>query len=661
VAGVEDRIRSRKYSGLLAQLLIDKAICEKSAGNPGAIDGIMAEALKTAADSHYEVIGLRVLGIDSGLKKEAHNCQDAWIKSTQGLKIYWQASYPVERLFQLYQPLSECGEFQGLWHTAYVIRTRVIDMREAIDRSNHRQSPQLATLYLDLANIEVALKREESARKAAARAMDIINPQKESPTERKYRIGIIIRLAELQVENGKPDAALTTLQKDIEVLDTIDDAVLKMRGYTVLGDIHRLQGKLDVSEHYYQKGIVRSEASLLSLPGSRERLEWLSVVDRLYRGLDQVWLKQARAEDAWKLWEWYKGRSIQASHSKKIEAAEIAWPLLEKKIRQLVVPEEPNPRLSYAVFNTGTQLWLVQNARITSQWIPIEKANIEQKTVALFDRASRPTSTLKDVWQAGADLYPVVWQPVSGETRGSRTITVELDSPIQHLLLEAVRANGRYLSETYNFVYSPGVVMDLGLRPAQEISSKSPAFLLDASRSSGESPIPSQLHEVRTISHELEHINVKDGGSVTLEEINAALKSNSLFIFAGHGIREARNLTLLLRPNLTVGASDLQHESLGRLQLAVLAACSTGTTDENGLMDPRSLDNSFLAAGVPRIISSRWDVDSDSTTELIEGLVAKLAQRVPVAQAMYSVQQSILQREQHPYYWAGFYLAGKAN
>ena len=89
--------------------------------------------------------------------------------------------------------------------------------------------------------------------------------------------------------------------------------------------------------------------------------------------------------------------------------------------------------------------------------------------------------------------------------------------------------------------------------------------------------------------------------------------------------REAKDLTLLLRPDLTVGAGDLRRDSLGRLQLAILAACSTGTTNENGLMDPRSLDNSFLAAGVPRIISSRWDVDSDSTTDLMEGLVAKLA------------------------------------
>jgi CHAT domain-containing protein len=38
-----------------------------------------------------------------------------------------------------------------------------------------------------------------------------------------------------------------------------------------------------------------------------------------------------------------------------------------------------------------------------------------------------------------------------------------------------------------------------------------------------------------------------------------------------------------------------------------------------------------------------------------------LGQRAPVAQAMYSVQQDILKKEQHPYYWAGFYFAGRAD
>ena len=127
--------------------------------------------------------------------------------------------------------------------------------------------------------------------------------------------------------------------------------------------------------------------------------------------------------------------------------------------------------------------------------------------------------------------------------------------------------------------------------------SNRPTFLLDASTSSGESPIPSQLHEVRTISRELERVDARDGATVTLQQINAALKSNTVFIFAGHGLREAKDLTLLVKPDLKVGATVLAAESLGHLQLAVLAACSTGTTNENGLLDPQSLDNSFLAAG----------------------------------------------------------------
>ena len=77
----------------------------------------------------------------------------------------------------------------------------------------------------------------------------------------------------------------------------------------------------------------------------------------------------------------------------------------------------------------------------------------------------------------GSGFYPTVWKPIAGRVPASGAITIELDSPIQHLLLEAVRADGHYLSEKFNFIYSPGVIMDGKLRPTQELSVKSPHVL----------------------------------------------------------------------------------------------------------------------------------------------------------------------------------------
>ena len=327
MAGIEDRIRARKYSGLLAQLLIDKAICENRAGHPGEIK-IMAEALKTAADSHYEVIGLRVLGIESGLKKEAHNCQAAWARSSQGLKVYWQGKYPIERLAQLYQPLSECAEFQGFWHTAYEIRTHAIEMQEVIDQRDGHKSSQLAALYLDLANILVALKREELATEAVKKSRLIFKT--DSPTDTKFRVSILTRLAELQLENGRPDAAFATLESDLGFFDSIDDAALAMRGNAVLGDIYHVKGKLESSAQAYQKGIqVRGVAG--TLPGSKK--DWIGFLPLIgYTAAStRSGLNRVEEKTPGSCGNGTRAAPSRASHQEQVDSVELAGPFSNKK------------------------------------------------------------------------------------------------------------------------------------------------------------------------------------------------------------------------------------------------------------------------------------------------------------------------------------------
>ncbi len=660
IADLESPLRKSNYHGLLTQFLLEKAVCEKRAGRPGEIEANLTEAQQLAEKYHFNVIYLRVIGIEEGLKKEAGACPAAWAKASKGLEAYWQGNYPLERLYQLYQPLSECAEKQELWHTADAFREHAIAIRTAIDHRNGKDSIMLGAAYFDWANILTALKKEKQAINALKTAVSIFDKDGSQTTTERFRAGLTIRLAELQLNTGEPAVAFKTLAPVLHIES--GDAVITLWANRVLGDIYKANGKFEEAAKTYQAGITLSERSLATVASSQERLDSLAAVERMYRGLTEVWLRQNRPEDAWKLWEFYKSRSIQVSGRQKILAtANQSWPELESEILRLLPENASTPRIVYAIFDNAVQTWIVQGNRVTSYTTAISRGELERKTNLLFERASNPSSGLKDVWKAGEDLYPSFWKGIEEYLPKAGPIVVELDTPVQHLLLEALRSDDHYLFERFQFIYSPGIIMDTRLRATRGLDSNSSTFLLDASTSSGESPIPSQIQEVRSVSKRMARANVRDGANITLPEIRSVLQHNEIFFFAGHGLRDGKDLSLVVNPNLFVRSSDLLPEDLGRLQLAILAACSTGTSDENGLMDTRSLDNSFLAAGVPRVISSRWDVDSDSTADLMEGMVTKLGERTPVAAAMYSVQQNILKKEQHPYYWAGFYLAGRAN
>ena len=108
-------------------------------------------------------------------------------------------------------------------------------------------------------------------------------------------------------------------------------------------------------------------------------------------------------------------------------------------------------------------------------------------------------------------------------------------------------------------------------------------------------------------------------------------------------------------------AKNFSPELLRGARLAVLSACSTGVGGENGLLDTGNLVHSFLAGGVPSVIASRWNVDSDNTAKLMSSFYLHLEKRETVAQSIYEARREMLTAQKHPYYWASFNLSGRAN
>jgi CHAT domain-containing protein len=117
----------------------------------------------------------------------------------------------------------------------------------------------------------------------------------------------------------------------------------------------------------------------------------------------------------------------------------------------------------------------------------------------------------------------------------------------------------------------------------------------------------------------------------------------------------------MLNGNLSLKARYFSPEILKRSRLAVLSACSTGVGRENGLLDTDNLVHSFLSAGVPSVIASHWNVDSASTGKLMSSFYEHLAKGESVAGSIHNARNEMLTNQSHPYYWAGFTLAGRAN
>jgi len=192
-----------------------------------------------------------------------------------------------------------------------------------------------------------------------------------------------------------------------------------------------------------------------------------------------------------------------------------------------------------------------------------------------------------------------------------------------------------------------------------------PALSGDMAR--GFPPLPHAEAESQSVAKRFPSTLVLTGAEATIENLERQRARVELLHFAGHGFSNAGNGGLLLaaKEDGDLGADVLDARRLAgqdwtKCRLAVLSACSAGTGEAQGPVNPESLVRRLLWAGVARVVASRWNVDSQSGAELMDGYYAALAAGADVSAALRQATSAVRQKPatQHPYYWAGFQVFG---
>jgi len=159
------------------------------------------------------------------------------------------------------------------------------------------------------------------------------------------------------------------------------------------------------------------------------------------------------------------------------------------------------------------------------------------------------------------------------------------------------------------------------------------------------------------------------GQQATWSNIRKELPGSAVFHFAGHAFANETQAGLMLAqdPSKSETPTLLNRDTLPlawlqQTQLAVLSACLTEKGTDGSAFDPDSLAMVFMNAGVPHIVASRWNVDSNATATLMASFYRRLLQGSSVAESLRLSAEDIRTRAEtaHPYYWAAFNLFGKA-
>ena len=659
---LERLLSQTNYHWLSARVLLEQADCRNLYGEFSESDASLAASRRIANDLHFPVLMLQNLGISAGMKHLRGNCDESWKEAVGGLGLYWQVIHTRgERLFQFYAVMLQCSLETGSLNSAEALIRHAIAMRKDPSASIEHDATIDGLLHLHLANILLAQRNKEASASERSLALTLLN-QPDEPSANKYRLVSELEPAEFQLERGDPKLALSTLSPVMKLLGPSQDKFFSLRCRKLLGDIYLSLGEYHQSVLQYQGAIDLAEASLGRIKNGAERLAWLRATDESYRGLVRVLLSQKKDQEALAQWEWYQSRPMLRSFRLDNTGTPTSLPEASKIVMPHLSLAKPNePRLIYAVFKDGLQIWLTQNNSVKSKWVFVDQHDFEELVRDFVKKCSTESSNLQELRQEGEQLYSLLLQSMVADVSNSTTITVELDRRISSLPLEALRSpDGRYFGEKYVLVYSLGSTIDLSLNKPAPVTHHDPALLLDATHVAESGFLPGMAEERKAILQTFGHTQLIDSADASWEMVKRLLARNKILHYMGHGRPDGTGTGLLFNETHAIRAQDFTPELFRNSQLVVLAACSSGK-GKDGALDTDNLVHALLDAGVPRVIASQWNVDSETTSQLMQSFYRNLAKGETVAQSMFNARNETLKRSSHPYYWASFTVAGLPN
>jgi CHAT domain-containing protein len=674
----EKQAAFRKYKWIAIRLGIEKGDCLSITGDLGGGLAVLREAQKAAELAQFPSSYLRATAFIADVQIEAGDLSAGWQTVMEGLMRYHRGTYPVMRAYNLYAALDELADASHLWNFQALV------WQEAITTIAEEDNPLLKSMAysrLGTAALMAGRPGESAIAFEQARRFLAVSPQSEATQNRE--VDVEVWLARAQARTVNADEAFNQLNAMEPAVHKISSVYVVLDYYGAVGEIASRLHRLPEARKALNKCIGASEKSLRSLRSEEERIGWSRSASGCYRLAVELDFRAGAIASALEAWEWYRAaplRNMQGSDTLPVRFS----PLTGREIRDIDAPKEisgridalkAQTRIAYAILPDGLAIWVYDDRGIRAKWVSVDTEELVRQVHAFTQLCANPTTNVETLRQKGATLYKVLfgsiveWLPSPG-----RMLVIEPDDPLSGAPFEAlIDPQGRYLAETRILAWSPGAYYSAFPESAPRTVTTAPVLIVTspAVRRFDNVPldlIPQAFAEGQSVARRFQHSKLVVGNEATVSSVRDNLRGAALFHFAGHAVTRNRQPGLLLVSDEHGGttgslltADMVKRLSLNHLQLAVLAACSTQNGSEGGAFDPDSLARAFLRAGTKRVVSSRWNVDSASTSALLERFYTEWAAGRSVSESLRRAEEGVRMTAEtsHPFFWASFAVIGE--
>jgi CHAT domain-containing protein len=596
--------------------------------------------------------------------------ETATLLAVGGLKDFWSGTYPPMVGYNLIAVLDSVAQDSEQWFA------QVSTGREALQLLSSCPDHYLsAIMHQTLANAALSSGELDVAQENFRLANEQL--ALETGTEWDRTAQAITETGEARMDfiNGNLGSAANRINRIEPALVHTTNRFVLSDYYLTRGDIFSASHQPKEAEAAFDRAITVSEAGLEEISTERERLVWTRLYEHSYKAMVNL-VQTENPSRALSVWERYRSAPLlQTEKSSRDQSKRSRYIAAEAEQRFQSIPilaDRDTILISFIMFRQEVGGWIYDSRNTLYRKLPLSAIEIQELAQRFAQDCATPYSSVSRLQYEARQLYQVLIRPFLDVIGQHHKLLIEADGILDSIAFEALIDNqGRYLGDDYLISMSPGLFYLAEARPPIRSVKHTVALVVSNPYASLSvhgtlSPLPRADEEARNISMLLPHSRLLIGGHASKSEILASLQSSDIFHFAGHAIANKSGSGLVISSADAANTSELldaihfERTPLKHTRLVVLSACSSAGNASQTLGGIESLARIFIVSGVPQVVASRWPVDSDATTELMEAFYTRLVAGASISVAFQQARQQIRtsQAFSHPYYWAGFSVFG---
>jgi CHAT domain-containing protein/TPR repeat protein len=334
--------------------------------------------------------------------------------------------------------------------------------------------------------------------------------------------------------------------------------------------------------------------------------------------------------------------------------------------------------VEYAVLPEKLLLWVVRKDGLDLVEHRSSAKALERQVNQLRE-AIRRRAEIQDIHRTAGKLFEALVRPVMPHLTGTDLVILIPDRFLFKVPFAALwdTSSGRYWIQDQALALTPSAAVLLNgsvSRPKQPREEPSVLVVasptLDRARFIQLAPLPGALREGQSVAARYLRSQLLSGADATPEAVLESLSRSKVLHLAAHVVVNERDpsqsLIALAPGDDPLGRGALSAAALGSrdltgVEVAFLSACSSATVFPDGEREGiAGLARELLAAKVPSVIGTLWEVDDEAGLAIATGFHRSLATGMDPASALRSTILPLLEdndpRLRSPAAWSSFQL-----